>query len=92
MTREEFIANHSSLFWYTPEQKKKSISDQLLVETILNYGTMEDVRVLFDIMGMEKVAEVFFSAKGRQKMNYFPQIYNYFTLLFHRYVPQRNTQ
>ena len=92
MTREEFIADHSSLFWYTPEQKKKSISDQLLVETILNYGSMDDVRSLFDLMGIEKVAEVFFSAKGRQKLNYFPQIYNYFTLLFNRYVPQRYPQ
>lgn len=92
MTREQYIVDHAPLFWYTPEAKKKDISDSLLVETILNYGTMDDVRALFDLMGMDKVAEVFFSAKGRQKQNYFPQIYNYFTLVFNRYVPQRNTE
>ncbi len=92
MTRAEYIKQHASLFWYTPEAKKSEISDSLLVETILNYGTMEDVKALFDLMGIEKVADVFFSAKGRQKMNYFPQIYNYFTLVFNRYVPQRNPE
>ena len=92
MTRSEYIKQHASLFWYTPEGKKEEISDSLLVETILNYGTMEDVKALFDLMGMEKVADVFFSAKGRQKLNYFPQIYNFFTLVFNRYVPQRNPE
>jgi hypothetical protein len=90
MTRAEYIAQHASLFWYIPEAKKSEISDSLLVETILNYGTMDDVKALFDLMGIEKVADVFFSAKGRQKLNYFPQIYNFFTLVFNRYVPQRN--
>ena len=90
--REQYIADHAALFWYTPEAKKKDISDSLLVETILNYGTMEDVKALFGLMGMDKVAEVFFAAKGRQKQNYFPQIYNFFTLVFNRYVPQCNPE
>lgn len=88
--REKYINEHAALFWYTPEAKKKDISDSLLVETILNYGSMEDVKALFSLMGMDKVAKVFFSAQGRQKLNYFPQIYNFFTLVFNRYVPQRN--
>ena len=92
MTRAEYIAQHASLFWYTPKAKKDEISDSLLVETILNYGTMDDVKALFDLMGIEKVADIFFSAKGRQKLNYFPQIYNFFTLVFNRYVPQRNPE
>jgi hypothetical protein len=92
MTRAEYIKQHASLFWYTPEAKKSEISDSLLVETILNYGTMDDVKALFDLMGIEKVADVFFSAKGRQKLNYYPQIYNFFTLVFNRYVPQRNPE
>lgn len=92
MTREQFITEHAALFWYTPEVKKKDISDSLLVETILNYGSMEDVKALFNLMGMDKVAEVFFSPKSRQKLNYFPQIYNFFTLVFNRYVPQRSLE
>ena len=84
MTRAEYIAQHASLIWYNPKAKNDEISDSLLVETILNYGTMDDVKALFDLMGIEKVADIFFSAKGRQKLNYFPQIYNFFTLVFNR--------
>ena len=35
---KDFILNHSNLFWYTPQEKKEDISDEFLVETILNYG------------------------------------------------------
>ena len=40
MSKRDLIQKHSSLFWYTPEGKKESISDSLLVETLLNYGTL----------------------------------------------------
>ena len=81
-----FIREKSSLFWSIPEDKKEEISPALLVETILNYGTMDDVRTLFRLMGIEEVSRIFFSARGRQKLNYYPEIYNYFSLLFKKYA------
>ena len=81
-----FIREKQSLFWYIPEDKKEEISPALLVETILNYGSMDDVRKLFELMGITRVAEIFFSAVGRQKLNYFPEIFNYFSLLFSKYA------
>lgn len=81
-----FIRKKSSLFWSVPEDKKEEVSPALLVETILNYGTMDDVRTLFRLMGLEEVSRVFFSARGRQKLNYYPEIYNYFSLLFKKYA------
>lgn len=83
-----FIREHSALFWYTPEDKKEEVSDALLVETILNYGTMEEVKELFRIMGIQEVSRVFFAADGRKKLNYYPEIYHYFTLIFNRYAPR----
>jgi len=80
-----FIKGKSSLFWSIPEDKKEKVSPALLVETILNYGTMDDVRKLIKLMSLEEVSRVFFSAKGRQKLNYYPEIYNYFSLLFKKY-------
>ena len=70
--REKYIADHAALFWYTPEAKKKDISDSLLVETILNYGTMDDVKALFNLMGMDKVADVFFAAKSNARSRRHP--------------------
>lgn len=86
MTREQIIDKNSSLFWYTPEDKKHDISDALLVERILNDGTLDDYRDLISVLGGKRVAEVFFSAKGRQKNNYYPEIYNFFSLVLSQYV------
>ncbi len=81
-----FIKEKSDLFWYTPEKKKEDISPELLVETILNYGSLDDVRNLIRIMGIGEVATIFFSTEGRKKLNYYPEIYNYFYLLFKKYA------
>ena len=85
-----FIKEKSNLFWYIPEDKKEEVSPGLLVETILNYGTMDDVRTLFRLMGIEEVSRIFFSAKGRQKLNYYPEIYNFFSLLFKKYTGENS--
>lgn len=81
-----FIRQHSSLFWYTPEDKKEDIGPELLVETILNYGTLDDVRNLFKVFGIKETARVFFDAEGRKKLNYYPEVYNFFSLYFKKYA------
>jgi len=84
-----YIDRHQELFWYTPSPKSEKVSDDLLVETILNYGTMDDVRELFKVLGIKEVSQLFFSAitqSERRKNNYFEPTANYFTLLFNRYA------
>ena len=77
---EGFIKDHSDLFWYTPEEKKKEISLELLMETVLNYGSLEDSLHLIKLTGKKKALQILQNAKGRKKMNYYPEIYNFFTL------------
>lgn len=83
---KKFIREHSRYFWYTPEHEKENISQELLLETILNYGDMNDVRELFKRMGIKNAAKVFFNVAGRKKMNYYPEIHHFFTLLFKRHA------
>ena len=83
---KEFIRQHSNLFWYTPEDKKEEISPEFLVETILNYGDINDVRNLIQIMGVEQLTTVFYSIQGRKKLNYYPEIYNFFSILIQKYA------
>lgn len=64
-----FIRKHSNLFWYIPEDKKEEISEDVLVEFILNYGSLEDVKELFRIMGLKQVAEVFFESINKNQKN-----------------------
>jgi len=55
---KQYISKHKSLFWYTPESKKMEIGNDLLVEIILNYGDMDAMKNLFEIMGIENVAKI----------------------------------
>jgi hypothetical protein len=45
---KQFIREHNSLFWYTPDDKKEEISNEFLVETILNYGDINSIIQLFN--------------------------------------------
>jgi len=85
-----FIRKNSYLFWYIPDERKEEISHDVLVEFILNYGTLEDVKELINILGIKEVSSIFFNAQGRKKLNFYPEIYNYFFLLFSKYA-QRNS-
>jgi len=84
-----FIRKNRNLFWYTPEDKKEEISLEFLVETILNYGDLMAVKQLFELIGINKVAEIFFNSinsSERRKGNFHELTINYFTLLFKRYA------
>lgn len=82
---KEFILNRSHLFWYTPKNKKEEIRKELLVEVILNYGTLDDVRELSKLLGKKEIANVLKAATGRKRMNYLPEIYNFFSIVFLKY-------
>ena len=88
---KNFINEHSSLFWYTPKDKKEEISEELLLETILNYGTLDDSLRLIKMIGTDNALRILQSTEGRKKMNYYPEIYNFFTLYLNRNA-QRNTK
>jgi hypothetical protein len=86
---KDFIRKHAVLFWYSPDDKAETVSDELLVETILNYGDMDAVRELFKVMGIKRVSSIFFNSinkSERSKNNYHELTLNYFTLLFNRYA------
>ncbi|MFP4367917.1 MAG: hypothetical protein ACLFQA_12550 [Bacteroidales bacterium] len=86
---KQYIRKHSNLFWYTPEDKKEEISNEFLVETILNYGSKDEVIQLFNLMGINKVAHLFFKSinlSDRRKGNYHEITVNYFTLFFKKYA------
>lgn len=83
---KEFIREHSDLFWYTPEEKKEDISHEFLIETILNYGDLQAVKQLIKILGFNRLAEIFSGLDGRKKLNYYPEIYNFFKIIVHKHA------
>jgi hypothetical protein len=86
---KQYIEDRKDLFWYSPSPKSETVSDELLVEIILNYGSMDDIRSLFSVMKIDNVARIFFDSinkSERRKANYHKLTINYFTLLFNRYA------
>ena len=86
---KNFIRENGYLFWYTPEDKGENVTDELLVETMLNYGNLDQIKNLFNLMGMRNVAQIFFDSinlSERRKNNYHELTLNYFTLFFNRYA------
>ncbi|MCD4731303.1 MAG: hypothetical protein K8R74_11920 [Bacteroidales bacterium] len=87
---KKYIHQHSSLFWYIPEDKKEDISNELLVETILNYGDMNAIRQLLSLMGIDEVAKHFYNlinTSERRKGNIHEITIHFFSEFFNRYVP-----
>lgn len=83
---KKFIKENRRLFWYTPEEKKEEISEELLLETILNFGTLESVNKLFELIGIEKAFKVFKVQINNKRNNYFPVVKNFFELYFKRHA------
>jgi len=86
---KDFIRQNSHLFWFMPEDRKEEVSIDFLVETVLNYGSKDAVLKLFDLIGLNKVAEIFNRSTAlstRKRGNYHEITINYFSLLFKKYA------
>ena len=81
-----FIHENKDLFWYIREEEKENISIEFLIETILNYGDIKSVKKLFYLFGIKKVAKVFQDQTNKPRVNYLPQVKNFFSLYFARHA------
>lgn len=81
-----FINEHRDLFWYIPEDKKEEISHELMVETIFNYGNLNDIRQLINILGIQRLTEIYNGINGRKRLNYYPELFNLFSLIIRKYA------
>lgn len=89
---KKFIREHKNLFWYIEDSAKENISHEVLVEFILNYGDEKSVKKLFELLGLEKVARIFYKQTHKKgiaakRINYFPRTAHFFDLYFKRHAP-----
>jgi len=83
------IRKNADLFWYTKDTEKENLPLEVVLEFFINYASLEDVLALFDIVGINKAAEVFTAQieVWKSRSNYYPMFQNYFKLYFHKYAP-----
>lgn len=84
--RKEFIDENAHLFWYIKKDALHDISDEVLVEFIMNYGDLEQIKKIFKLLGAKQLKKIYENLKGRQKLNYFPDVFNFFGILVNRYA------
>lgn len=76
---KDFIREHEHLFWYTPIKEKENISDEMLLEYILNYADLPTIKEFFVLMGVQNIQTIFNNLKGRKKGNIYPEIHHLFS-------------
>lgn len=84
MTIKTFIKKRPYLIWYVKDLD--NISEDSVVEHVLNYGNFDDFKGLIRIMGINNVAGIFKKQIRRKRCNYNPKVKNYFTLYFNKYA------
>ncbi len=84
MSIGDFVRKRKYLFWST--KNYDGLSNDAVVEAILNYGDMNDVRELISLLGIKVVAKIFYENTNRPRVNYDPKIVNYFSLFFNKYA------
>lgn len=83
MTVHSIISNKPYLAWYIKEPTK--LSEQSVLEHILNYGNWDDVQQFIEIKGHEKTAALFNESLKNKRTNYPPAIQSYFSKYFHNH-------
>jgi hypothetical protein len=82
------IRKNAHLFWYSKDSEKENLPLPVILEFFINYADKEDIKALFDIVGIKNAAAVFFEQTKiwGNRSNYFPELQNYFTQYFTRYA------
>jgi len=79
-TIQKFASQRPHLFWST--KNFDCLSDEVIVEGVLEYGNFDEVIELIDILGKPKVEQIFFTKLKSARHNFSPKVINYFTLFF----------
>jgi hypothetical protein len=77
---EQLVKPRSYLWWWVRD--KKRLSDGALVEGVLSNGEMEDVELLFRLLGRDRVKKIFLDQITRTRHNYRAQTVNFFLKVF----------
>lgn len=84
MTISSIIKNKPYLAWYVKDLDR--LSEESVLEHVLNYGNWDDVQLFIKIKGKDKTAELFNKTIANKRTNYPPAIKSYFSRYFNKNV------
>jgi hypothetical protein len=83
---QDIIKQKPYLAWFTSQYNQ--LSDQAVLEQVLNYGDWDDVKTFIRIRGMTKTAQLFKESISGPRDNYKPIFKHYFTKFFRYHAPE----
>ena len=84
MKLQDIIAKKPYLAWYVKDPKK--LSDESVLEHVLNYGNWEDVQQYIQVKGLRETAHIFTQSLNHARSNYLPEVKQYFGKYFARHA------
>jgi hypothetical protein len=84
---QNFIKKRKGLVWYVKDVTK--LNEESIVEHVLNFGDWKDVQEMIRIMGIKRVAKIFWKEskpKRWGRTNYRPSVVNLFNIYFKKYA------
>ena len=82
MTVSDIIKKKPYLAWYI--KNPENLSDQSVLEHVLNYGNWDDVQQFIKIKGKEKTAQLFKNTLTHKRTNFPKEIKSYFIRYFNQ--------
>ncbi len=79
-----FIKKRPHLVWST--KNYNDISEEAIVEAVLNYGNFDDFKKIIKILGIKRISKIFKEQIKKKRCNYRPEVKNYFRLYFNKYA------
>ncbi|MBI2035896.1 MAG: hypothetical protein HYT12_04455 [Candidatus Liptonbacteria bacterium] len=84
MTLRNFVKQRPYLMWYI--KNPEHLSDDAVVESVLNYGDFDDVLKMISVLGIKKVKRIFTAQLRRKRINYNPKLKHYFAMYFKKHA------
>lgn len=84
MSPQDIIFRKPYLAWYV--KNPAQLSDESVLEHVLNYGDWNDVQAYINMKGIQETAKIFYDQAQSERSNYFPEIKHYFGKYFAKYA------
>lgn len=84
MKTQDIILRKPYLAWYV--KSPVQLSDESVLEHVLNYGNWDDVQTYIRVKGMQETAKTFLRQAHQTRSNYLPEIKQYFDRYFAKYA------
>lgn len=83
-TVQDIILSKPHLLWHVKDPSK--LSEEAVLEAVLNYGDWDDVKNFIKIKGVKQTAKLFEKTNDKLRSNYLSAVGHYFIRFFKKYA------